>query len=67
MEKVINKESLPKGDKLTIRIKKYRSKPMKMTPFLIKVQKEKNRTAKALKEMDKFLSKLREKNGQTKY
>ena len=38
-----------------------KSKPMKMTPFLIKLQKE-----KALKEMDKFLTKLRKKNGQSK-
>ena len=67
MEKVINKESLLKGDKLTIRMKKHMSKPMKMTPFLIKVHKEKNRTAKALKEMDKFLAKLRKKNGTTNY
>tara|TARA_Y100001938_G_scaffold141734_1_gene211966 strand:+ start:574 stop:738 length:165 start_codon:yes stop_codon:yes gene_type:complete len=49
MEKVINKELLPKGDKLTIRVKKY-----KMTP------KE-----KAIKELDKFLAKLRKKNGQS--
>ena len=36
-------------------------KAMKMTSFLIKLQKE-----KALKEMDEFLAKLRKKNGQSK-
>jgi hypothetical protein len=66
MEKVINKESLPKGDKLTIRMKKYMSRPMKMTPFLIKLQKEKEKEI-AIKELDKFLARLRKKNGQTKY
>jgi hypothetical protein len=43
-------------------MKKYMSRPMKMTPFLIKLQKE-----KAIKEMDEFLAKLRKKNGTTNY
>ena len=38
---------------------------MKMTPFLIKLQKEKEKEI-ALKEMDKFLARLRKKNGTTK-
>ena len=40
-------------------------KPMKMTPFLIKLQKEKEKEI-AIKELDEFLAKLRKKNGQTK-
>jgi len=41
---------------------KQNNKSMKMTPFLIKLQKE-----KAIKEMDKFITKLVNKNGTTKY
>ena len=39
-------------------------RPMKMTPFLIKLQKEKEKEI-ATKELDEFLSKLRKKNGTT--
>ena len=41
-------------------------KPMKMTPFLIKLQKEKEKEKEiATKELDKFLARLRKKNGQS--
>ena len=41
-----------------------KSRPMKMTPFLIKLQKEKEKEI-ATKELDKFLARLRKKNGQS--
>ena len=41
-----------------------KSRPMKMTPFLIKLQKEKEKEI-AIKELDKFLARLRKKNGQS--